>query len=104
MRLSQLERESDRSLYEQITDRLRQQLIEGREVGEQLPTEEELVRAYAVSRSTVRKAIQRLVAEGMLVRRQGKGTFFARRTPRIIHAIDRLAPFVDTFTHHRRKP
>ena len=55
------------------------------------------MRHYAVSRSTVRKAVQRLVDEAVLVRRQGKGTFLSQAKPRFVHSIDRLAPFVETF-------
>ena len=94
---SQLERESARPLYEQITDRLRRDLSDRNNFSEQLPTEENLMERYDVSRSTVRKAVQRLVDEGLLVRRQGKGTFLARPLPHIIHSIDRLAPFMETF-------
>lgn len=43
--------------------------------GEQIPTEPELGRVFGVSRITVRKAIDDLVREGWLVRRQGRGTF-----------------------------
>jgi GntR family transcriptional regulator len=92
-----LQRNTPRSLYEQILDRLRHQVVSSLTPGEQLPTEEELMRQYSVSRSTVRKAVQRLVDEAVLVRRQGKGTFVAQSTPRIVHSIDRLAPFVETF-------
>lgn len=95
--LENLERESDRSLYEQITDRLRAHLVAHMGVGQQLPTEAELVDVFSVSRSTVRKAVQQLVDEGVLTRRQGKGTFMARPTPKIVHSIDRLAPFMETF-------
>jgi GntR family transcriptional regulator len=45
--------------------------------GQQIPTEPELCQAFDVSRITVRKAIDELVAEGWLVRRQGRGTFVA---------------------------
>lgn len=92
-----LERGSAHSLYEQICDRLRQLLRDHVEPGGQVPTEESLTQQFGVSRSTVRKAVQRLVDEGVLVRRQGKGTFVARPTPKIIHSIDRLAPFLETF-------
>ncbi len=92
-----LERDSAHSLHEQVLDRLRQHLGKELPVGTQVPTEEALTRQYGVSRSTVRKALERLVAEGLLVRRQGKGTFVARPMPKIVHSIDRLAPFLETF-------
>lgn len=94
---AELERGSDRSLYEQIIDSLRLQLLTQMSPGDQVPTEAELVDRFSVSRSTVRKAIQQLVDEGVLTRRQGKGTFIARSLPSIVHSIDRLAPFMDTF-------
>lgn len=93
----ELERGSDRSLYEQIIDSLRLQLLTQMSPGDQVPTEAELVERFSVSRSTVRKAVQQLVDEGVLSRRQGKGTFIARPIPKIVHSIDRLAPFMDTF-------
>lgn len=94
--LQGLQRESATSLYEQIADRLRQHVASAEAPG-QLPTEEALIDMFDVSRSTVRKAVQRLVDEAVLVRRQGKGTFVSRPTPKIVHSIDRLAPFMETF-------
>jgi GntR family transcriptional regulator len=49
----------------------------GREwpAGSQIPTEDELCRAYDVSKATVRMAIAELVREGYLRKQQGKGTF-----------------------------
>ena len=93
----ELSRGSVRTLYEQLTDQLREYLLGQSAVGRQLPTEENLMQMYSVSRSTVRRAIQRLVDEGVLLRRQGKGTFIVRHTPKIVHSIDRLAPFMETF-------
>lgn len=92
-----LSRESVRALHEQLSDQLLTHLLARHEVGKRLPTEEELTRAYGVSRVTVRRAIQTLVSQGMLIRRQGKGTFIARPKPQIVHPINRLAPFVETF-------
>ncbi len=94
--LQGLERESATSLYEQIADRLRQHVSAGEALA-QVPTEEALMEMFGVSRSTVRKAVQRLVDEAILVRRQGKGTFVSRPTPKIVHSIDRMAPFMETF-------
>jgi GntR family transcriptional regulator len=45
--------------------------------GEAIPSEMELAARYAVSQGTVRKAIDELAAQSLLVRRQGKGTFVA---------------------------
>jgi GntR family transcriptional regulator len=92
----ELQRKSFRSLYEQIADRLREDIVEAG-AGGQLPTEEALMLRYGVSRSTVRKAVQRLVDESILFRRQGKGTFVAQPLPQIVHSIDHIAPFFETF-------
>lgn len=45
--------------------------------GDMIPSEQQLAGRFSVSAGTVRKAIDRLVAEHLLVRRQGKGTFVA---------------------------
>ena len=69
-----LERESARSLYEQAADRLRAHFV-GMRPGERVPTEAELTRFFQVGRSTIRKALQRLVEEGLLVRSPFMDTF-----------------------------
>ena len=46
-----------------------------------IPSERDLMATYGVSRATVRRAIESLIAEGLLHRIQGKGTFVAR--PRV---------------------
>ncbi len=48
--------------------------------GEAIPSEIELARRYSVSQGTVRKAIDALAADNLVVRRQGKGTFVATHT------------------------
>ncbi|WP_170149684.1 phosphonate metabolism transcriptional regulator PhnF [Rhodoplanes roseus] len=47
--------------------------------GDRLPSEAELAQAYGVHRHTVRVALARLAAEGLVVSRQGKGVFVAER-------------------------
>ena len=71
-------RPSFRPLYEQIKILLTQSLVAGEwKPGESIPSEIELAQRYQVSQGTVRKAIDELAAEHILVRRQGKGTFVA---------------------------
>lgn len=47
---------------------------------------------YGISRTTVRRAIDTLAQEQLVVRKQGKGTF--TRSARLVHQLDRLRPFV----------
>ncbi len=67
-------------LYQQLQRSLRE-AIENRVLGpdDALPAERQLAAELAVSRITVRKAIDGLVEEGLLVRRQGAGNFVAAR-------------------------
>jgi len=68
-------------LYLQIKGLLEKSL-EDREwrPGEAIPSEIDLARRYGVSQGTVRKAIDALAADNLVVRRQGKGTFVATHT------------------------
>ena len=67
-------------LYEQLKMALRER-IESQifEPGERMLSEVELCDKYGVSRITVRRAVDELVEEGYLERRQGKGTFVAQK-------------------------
>ena len=68
-------------LYLQIKDLLVQGLASGAwPPGEAIPSELELAGRYRVSQGTVRKAIDALAADNLVVRRQGKGTFVATHT------------------------
>jgi len=63
-------------LYEQIRARLIEGISAGEwRAGEPIPTEQALAAGFRVAIGTVRKAVDSLVAEQALVRRQGKGTF-----------------------------
>ncbi|MBN9425858.1 MAG: GntR family transcriptional regulator [Burkholderiales bacterium] len=65
-------------LYRQIRALILQGLQSGEwKPGEAIPSEVELAARYRVSQGTVRKAIDELAAEHLLVRRQGRGTFVA---------------------------
>lgn len=68
-------------IYMQLAQSLRSQIVEGKILaGEALPSERDLCTLMGASRVTVRKAIELLIEEGMLSRRQGSGTYV---TPRI---------------------
>lgn len=65
-------------LYQQIKSLIVQSLQSGEwKPGELIPSEVELAYRFKVSQGTVRKAIDELSAENLVVRRQGKGTFVA---------------------------
>ena len=65
-------------LYQQIKALLVQGLQAGEWLpGQSIPSEIELAARFKVSQGTVRKAIDEMATENMLVRRQGKGTFVA---------------------------
>ncbi len=67
-----------RPLYDQIKVLITQSLIGGEwRPGEMIPSEIELAARYKVSQGTVRKAIDSLATENIVIRRQGKGTFVA---------------------------
>jgi GntR family transcriptional regulator len=71
-------------LYVQIADQLRQE-ISTLDSGARIPSEPQLAKDWGVSRFTVAKAVEQLVDEGLITRRQGSGTFVAeaplRRAP-----------------------
>jgi GntR family transcriptional regulator len=96
-----LSRGTARSIHEQLADRLRAH-VATLATDAQMPTEHELVKTYGVSRTTVRRAVSALVDDGLLVRRQGAGTFVAPQ--RIVHPLDQLRPFVSIFTRVGKQP
>lgn len=62
--------------YLQLSERLQQQIVGGElSPNQQLPTEDELMRQFGISRGTVRKAIDVLERQGLVRREQGRGTF-----------------------------
>ena len=64
------------SLSRQVADQLEKMIEEGvYAVGEKIPTEPELTEMFSVSRNTLREAVQSLTAAGILVVKQGDGTY-----------------------------
>ncbi len=67
-------------LYRQVKELLLQRVVTGHwKPGEILPSETKLAREFNVSQGTVRKALEEMAAEHLVVRHQGKGTFVAAR-------------------------
>lgn len=88
--------------HRRLSEDLRSALDEGRFAGgERMPTEAELAERYGMSRQTVRRAFQDLVAEGLVYRVKGRGTFptsFSARDHyvRSIGDVEDLQAFVGT--------
>jgi len=81
-------------LYRQIKDFMIRSLEAGEwGPGDAIPSEGDLAARFNVSQGTVRKAIDEMAAENLLVRRQGRGTFVASHDdPRSFYRFLRLVP------------
>lgn len=89
-----LQRDSHVALYRQIAEYLIGEITSGRyPPSGRLPSEQELMERYKVSRVTVRQAIGRLLDQGLVVRKQGKGTFVVGSLVR--HELRGLMGFYD---------
>jgi len=83
-----------RPLYRRVKDALVRRIAEGQWVaGQLIPSETQIAQELGVSQGTVRKALDDMTAENLLVRRQGKGTFVARHDEaRILFQFFKLNP------------
>lgn len=79
-------------LYVQIRDNLRRKILEGAyAVHERLPSENEMMATYGVSRITIRQALRDLHNEGLVFSAQGKGTYVSK--PKAVQNVQRLEGF-----------
>lgn len=77
-KLLPLRRDSHVAMYRQLAQRLREAIARGQyRPGDRIPTEPELIARYRVSRITCRQAVEALAREGLVIRKQGKGSFVA---------------------------
>jgi GntR family transcriptional regulator len=94
----------DRPLYRQLLDWLRED-ISIRQPGARIDSEPQLARRFGVSRFTVTRAIEILVRDGLLTRRQGLGTFVApprlRRAPTYLRSFTEAMAAEGRTTTHR---
>jgi GntR family transcriptional regulator len=70
--------------------------------GSQLPTENDLIQRFGVSRPTVRRAIQNLVSRGLVEIQRGKGTYVT--PPKITQELTALSGFVEDMEALGRRP
>ncbi|WP_129782203.1 GntR family transcriptional regulator [Peristeroidobacter soli] len=100
-RVGRIGRRTGVTRYHQVYSLLVRALAEGTiRSGAALPTENELMKLYQVSRNTVRRAIDRMVRERRVVRRRGSGTYALasdrdpaswQRLAGLVHDLDRFA-------------
>lgn len=89
-----LQRNSSIALYVQIADRLAEDIAAGKfQQQHRLPSEHDLMARFGVSRVTIRQAIARLLQQGLVVTKQGKGTFIAE--PIVQHELRDLKGFYE---------
>jgi GntR family transcriptional regulator len=89
-------------LYMQLAKNLRKHIGDGGiDPGNAIPSERELSEMTGMSRVTIRKAIEQLIDEGLLFRKQGAGTFVA---PRIEAQGSTLSGFSDDALRRGEKP
>ena len=83
-------------LYLQLQKRLADAISSGRlAAGDSLPAERDMATMTGLSRVTVRKAVQALVTNGLLVQRRGSGTFVAPKVERLEQALSLLTSFTE---------
>jgi GntR family transcriptional regulator len=75
-------------LYHRVNAVIRQRVADGAyPPGSKIPTEDELVAEFGVSRATVRQAVGALVDDGVVSRRQGRGTFVLEQEPKAMGQV-----------------
>lgn len=98
-----INRQGPDSLYAQIAALLAREIAEGKhQPFARLGSEQELMTRFDVSRITVRQAISSLMRQGLVISRQGKGTFVAG--PVLHHPLRSLTGFYDTLVSQGIQP
>jgi len=89
-------------LYQEVSNTLKNRIISGQyEIGSMLPTENELVDEFKVSKITVRKAVELLVDDGYVQKQSGRGTVVLSN--RAFNYMNRAQSFTSLLTEKGRK-
>lgn len=95
--------ESILPLYYQIVEEIRDRIARGEwKSGDLIPSETQLCQQCRVSRGTVRQAVSQLVHEGLLHKKQGKGTFVAKA--KINQTVNQFYSFVEDMISRDLEP
>lgn len=92
------------TLVDQVTTILEDRILEGFYPPRvKLPVEEELVREFETSRTTIRSSVDRLISKGLVFRRHGVGTFVAG-APKIKNPLDSFIDFQELIKRNDKTP
>ncbi len=103
----EMDQADPRPAYQRVADDLRHAIATGTyQPGDQLPTLAELTSRYGIAVMTARDAIRQLVADGLVVSRQGKGAYVLRQpstdesitAPQLLDLLNQVSRSVDDLT------
>ena len=103
MDFSKLDKISGIPLYVQIRESIKGRIDEGEfKVGALIPSEESLAKEYGVSRMTLRHALDDLLSDGIIIRKQGVGTIIS--SPKVLRDYSQLTSFYEDAKKRGLKP
>lgn len=91
--MPQLVRQSGIAIWAQIANALRAEIERGLDDGDWLPTEPDLAARFGVNRHTLRRAVDELIAEGLVERVHGRGTRVLARG--LVYGLGRDTKFTE---------
>ncbi len=92
------------SLAEQVKFHLKQRILDTDFDKDRIPSETVLAQELNVSRNTVRDALSRLEMEGIVIRKQGAGTFVNRNVRLVKTRLEEIIPYEEMILAHGCKP